>query len=111
MNCLALNHIDFVKLLPKTCRNKRKFKKIISKATNNEIQAVSEICHNLLKGGIPCSLKNKQKLKKHVKDIRFISIKNTPIGKKKSLLTKKGSGFFLPLIPIAVAALTKLLTR
>ena len=43
-------------------------------ATNSEINAITEIIHNIPKGVIPC-VKNKKKLRKHANYLRFIGDK------------------------------------
>lgn len=111
MKCLATQHWKFIKALPKICKNKKELNKTISLAKNKEILAFSEICHNLLKGHIPCSPAKKKILTNHVKDIRFIANRKNSLKKKKKLIVKKGSGFILPLIPFALAAITKIFSK
>ena len=111
MKCLATQHYEFIRSLPKQCKNKKWLKNVISNAANSEIQALSEICYNLLKGNIPCSLNRKKQLSKHVRDIRFIANKKESLKGKKKLIVKRGSGFILPLIPFALAAITKLFSH
>ena len=111
MKCLALKHIEFLKSLPSSCKNKKKLKKKILTANGKEISAISEICYNLLKGNIPCNPNKIEKLAKYVNDIRFIANRKNSLKKRKNIIVRKGSGLMLSLIPFAISAISNLLRK
>ena len=50
---LALENVDFLKSLCN--KNKKSVKNKIKTATSSNINSISEIFHNILKGRLPCS--------------------------------------------------------
>ena len=111
MKCLALDQKEFFESLVRFCKDKKTLKHIVTSANNKEILAISEICHNLLKGNIPCTPNNIKKMRKNYKSIRYLSDRNNSLKNRKKIIVKKGSGLILPLIPFAIAALSKLFNR
>lgn len=70
------------------------------------IKALRTLCKNTVKGKLNLSNKEKEKISKHLKEIKFFSIKKNS---SKSKLVQNGAGFLAALIPIAAAILGPLI--
>jgi len=70
-------------------------KKLIKKASKDNIDALSEVALNTLLGNVPLSDHHKHKLRRHRFSIRSLAKKGS-LKKKKEFLTQKGG--FLPLL-------------
>ena len=55
MKFLVIRHIDFIKLISEVKNDKKKFLSLIKNASNSEIDALSELINNIIKGRLPCS--------------------------------------------------------
>ena len=81
---------------------------MIKHAPDEVIQCIAECCHNVLKGNVPLTPAQKDKLKSKREHLRLLAHKKVPIQKKKKALNQKGGLFPLialaPLIAKAVAA-------
>ena len=108
--CLAIRNIHFIQLLASYRFKPSNFKKLIAGASKQEINAISEIILNVLKGNLPCG-KEKKKLGKVVSYLRYIGDYKNPSSKRKKYLIKKGNGIIAPLLSIAVPALISLFSR
>ena len=76
--------------------NKKKFLNILAGADENEINSITEILYNFLKGNLKCH--NPQKYKSHANTLRFIADPTKSFKVRKQRAVSKGSG--LPLIPL-----------
>ncbi len=104
---LVSKHKAFLTYLSEL-KNPRKRKFLLQNADNSQIDAISEICLNLLKGKIPDPSKTLQrKLRPFQKYIRIIGTKNVPVKTRKRCMIQHG-GFLNLLIP-AVAGLAGML--
>ena len=74
-------------------------KKIIQEAPAELVNCISECCQNVLKGNVPLSSAQKQKLHSKRQQLRLLANKKVSVKKKKIILNQKG-GFF-PLIALA----------
>lgn len=77
-------------------RGDEQMRKLILKHCNkNLIDAICEIALNIINGNIKINKKYFKKLKKHVKDLRFLCSSNNTRAKKKNLLISQcgGGGF------------------
>ena len=109
MKFLVIRHINFIKLISEVKNDKKKFLTLIKKASNSEINALSELVNNIIEGRLPCSPYRKKMLKKHVNDLRIIGDKRKKIQNRRKRIALKG-GFFLPgLIPLALSVLGTLI--
>ena len=55
---LAINNLEFLKLLSKySVSCPKQFKSLIQNANNNEVNALSELFLNILQGNLPCDKK------------------------------------------------------
>ena len=94
MKFLVIRHIDFIKLISKVKNDKRKFMDLIANASNSEINALSELVNNIIKGRLPCTPYRKNMLKKYVSDLRLIGDKNEKVQNRCKRLALKGIFFF-----------------
>ena len=103
--CLALKHIDFIKLLISYKNKSKQFKNLIKCASKEELDAISEVVLNILKGILPFE-GAKNKFGKHAQYLRFIGDphKNSA-AKRKDALLSRGRGIIAPLLSIAVPLL------
>lgn len=85
-------------------KNSRERNKLIESVKNCVINAISEISLNCLKGNIPLSECNYNKLKRYKKVLRTLAKHTFPIYKKRILIKQKG-GFLNILIPAALSLL------
>ena len=109
MKFLVIRHIDFIKLLSEVKNDKKRFISLIKNATNSEINALSELIYNIVKGYLPCSPYRKKILKNHTSDLRMIANKKENIKNRRKKIVQKG-GLLLPsLIPIVFTALSSLI--
>ena len=69
--CLALKHIDFIKLLTSYREKSKQFKSLIKCASTEELNAISEVVLNILRGILPFEA-SKNKFAKYAKYLRFI---------------------------------------
>ena len=74
-------------------------KKIIQEAPAELIHCISECCQNILKGNVPLSTAQKNKLRSKRQQLRQLANKHVSVKKKKVILNQKGG--FLPLLAIA----------
>ena len=87
--CLALKHIDFIKLLASYREKSKQFKSLIKCASTEELNAISEVVLNILRGILPFETSKKQKFAKHAKYLRFIGNPQKKFCNQK----KKGADF------------------
>ena len=111
MKCLAIEHIDFLKSLIPLCKSKRLFNSKIRGAKIVEINAISELLKNILKGNIHCSKAIKTKLKPYAGLIREIGSRGTTVGKRRNKIRQKGGFLLAALLPTAIGAIVSLIAR
>lgn len=87
----------------------QKRKDILAHSSPDFLQALCEIALNLLKGNIPLSGSQYQKLKRQKKIIRLLADKKTSLNRKRQVLKKQTGGFLFPLLSAAVPILGNLL--
>ena len=110
--CLALKHIDFIKLLTSYREKSKQFKSLIKCASTEELNAISEVVLNILRGVLPFETSKKQKFAKHAKYLRFIGNpqKNSPTKRKRALISK-GRGIVAPLLSVAIPLLMDIFSK
>lgn len=99
-----MSAVEHLKLLSKT-KNKSAF---LRKCPNSVIKGVCECALNLLKGNVPVTKRQKNRLTPHKRTLRRLGDKKVPLFKKRRLLVQKGNGFLSILIPAAVSVLSSL---
>ena len=85
----------------------KEVKSFIKAADKSFICTLCECCLNVLRGNIPLTPKQKQKLKRHKTGLRQLANKKIPIHRKKALLLKGGSllGALIPTVISLVGGL------
>lgn len=104
MSKSLLKRKDFLNLLSKSKRNKKRRNLLIDIADKEEINALSEIILNALRGNLPLKKKEIKELNKYKHVLRKLIKRTYSIKKKKAILKQKG-GFLGAIIPIALSAL------
>ena len=102
--CLALKHIDYIKLLASYKKNSKQFKNLIKCASNDELNAISEVVLNVLQGTLPFS-SSKNKFSKYANYLRYIGDYKKSSTKKRKALVSRGHGIIAPLLSVAIPLL------
>ena len=96
----------FNNLSPKSKRD------IIPNLNKDQLNAISEICKNFLNRNLTHDPKIIKKVKHCKKEINAISLKKTPLYKKKKILESRQGGAILSvLLPLAASLITSLISR
>ncbi len=105
----ALENVDFLSLLGKT-KNKRSRLLLLEMANKPQIDAILECIQNVNQGNVPIkSDRTIRQLKRYGKMVRQLNERGSNLQKKKTILQEQaGAGFFAPLIPLAINALSSL---
>lgn len=101
-------HADFLSLMQRT-RNKRQRDQLIEMANASQIDSLSNIILNVLRGSVALSKVQHERLHKYKQCLRLLSDKKVSTINKKKQLQKHSGGFIAPLIAAAVPAITSLL--
>ena len=91
-----------------TTKSRKRREGLVNLATGDEIRAIAEIVHNLLKGNVPLNADCLARLKRHKKQLRLLSQKRYPVREKRELIKQTG-GIWASLIPVAVSTVASLL--
>jgi hypothetical protein len=93
------------------CKGKRR-KLILQRASGDLIRTVAQVAKNAIKGNIPLTSRQKQRLRRHKKTLRALSVNRSSIKNKRKLLIQKG-GALLPLLlgPILSAVAGSIFSR
>ena len=109
--CLASKHIDFIKLLASYRKKSKQFKSLIKCASTEELDAISEVILNILRGVLPFD-GQKIKFAKYAQYLRFIgNPQKNSANKRKKALISKGSGIVAPLLSIAIPLLMDIISK
>ena len=108
---LAVVNLNFIKKLNQVKKNKKNLKHEIKKAKIQQINTISELFFNFLMGNLPCSKYIKQKLKPHANDLRSIGNRKLSSVKRRHTLLKKGGNLLGILLPIAISAISSLMSK
>jgi len=72
------------------------------------LDCVSECAKNVIKGNVPLTARQKEKLRRSRKDLRALSVKKTALRRKRRILQKGGFlGALLPLLGVLSSLLLK----
>ena len=105
---LAIENIDFLKLLVKYKKNPHQFKKLIRNSSNSELDSITEIIFNYLQGNLNL---DKKRFKRHADFLRLIGNKQKSFNSRRRYILKKGSGIILPLISMAIPFLMNMISK
>lgn len=103
---LSKTHLSDLRLIEKCPKTLRK--QLLKKLPIRAVKTICECCHNLLKGNIPLTPKQKKELVKHKTVLRKIAAKKGALYVKKKLIVQRG-GFLNILIPAAIGTLSALI--
>lgn len=78
---------------------------ILQSAKPELIAAISECSDNLLRGVVPLSRSQIEKLRKHRSQLHSIANRQTGLGRKRKLLASRQTGGFLPLLLAPLAGI------
>lgn len=105
----AVTRKDFLNLLAESKTPKRR-RILTDWAQKPDMDALSEISLNTLKGNIKLSPKMFQKLKRHKKALRTLACKKASLAKRKKIVKQQG-GFLSFLIPTALSVVSELVPQ
>lgn len=89
---------------------KSKFKsQIIRNCSNKTIKFVCEYFLNVIRGNVPLTKVQKNKLCPHKKNLRKLADKKVPLYKKRRILVQRGEGFLTFLLPAALSVLSSVI--
>lgn len=88
-------HKDILSVLSRAKPNLRRA--ILEQLDRPTVDAICEICHNLVAGAVPLTPSKKSKLSKHKKVLRQLAQRGEGWKQKKKVLRQKG-GAFLPVL-------------
>jgi len=87
--------------------NKKTLKNLLD---DNTVRAISECALNLLRGKLKVDQKQKKKLSKYKKELRYLVVGKSK-GLKKKIIVQSGGGFLSVLIPAAITLISTLLGK
>ena len=70
----------------------------LATATPEQVHAICEVCTNLLKGTIPISHNQKERIRGHADKIRNLADSSIPFKDKKKIIAQEGSGFLTDVV-------------
>jgi hypothetical protein len=103
----SLNIKNQIHILERLAHKKTRAK-TIALMDHNAMTAVCDLVYNVLNGNINISVKDKKKLVKYKKSLRFIC-KHSSLEHKKKYLKQKG-GFLQYLIPAAITGISSIIS-
>ena len=89
------HHLKELQVICK-CKNKKR-KALAQSASNRVIRTIAQVGKNVLNGNFKLSPRQKQRIRRHKKILRALSLKRSSLKSKRKLLIQKG-GAFLPLL-------------
>ena len=97
--------LTLLKLISKS----KKPKLILKKCSSSVIKTLCECAINVLRGNIPLTKSQKNRLSTHKRSLRKLSNKKIPLYKKRQLLVQRGDGFLSILLPTAISVISSLI--
>lgn len=91
---------DFLSLLMRT-KNKKYRNKLLEIANRSQLDSISEIIINVLRGTILLSRLQQERLRRYKSCMRVLAQKNTPLYKRKKQLQTQAGGMLPGLISLA----------
>ena len=105
----VLRNKTFLKSILKA-KTKSQRRKLVKKATNDEINSICELCFNLQRLNSKTYPKVSESLKKYRPSLKTLLKKRVPIKIKRQLIVQKG-GFLPFLAPIAGTLISSLVSK
>lgn len=78
-------------------------KVMLQNVKNDTIKALSEICHNTIKGNVEIGCKQKKCLKRYKTSLRSLARRSLPLTVKRKILIQKG-GFLPTLLTVILSS-------
>ena len=103
----AVRHADYLSLLSRT-KNKKKRQQLVALADKDQIDAVSEIIENVLRGTLVLTEHQRKRLQRYKNCMRHMIRRSTPLQQKKQYLHTYSGGFLPFLLSTALPVLTQL---
>lgn len=110
----TLRNKQFLELISKLSKNKKfnsKLKQIVLSATPDEINSVTEVAANTLKGNICYNNRSRSKLKQFQQEIRSIAKPKLSVKQRKNIIIQRGGFLSTLLAPILAAVASELITK
>lgn len=105
----AAQHADYLSLLHRT-KNKKKRNQLIDLASKDQIDAISEVIENILRGTLVLTQVQKEKLRRYRNCMRLLITKRIPLVKKRTYLQSYSGGFLPALLGAAIPAIGSLIS-
>lgn len=105
----AVQHADYLSLLHRT-KNKKKRNQLIEIASRDQIDAISEVIENILRGTLVLTQVQKEKLRRYKNCMRLLISKSIPLVKKRNQLHSYSGGFLPALLGAAIPAIGSLIS-
>ena len=103
---------DSLPFLQVLIRCKPKLRKaILEHGPGHVLMSICECSHNVLKGVIPLTPSQKQRMSRYKKHLRTLADKKVSRVRKRRLLSQKGGNILTILIPTVLSAISSLLTK
>ena len=99
--------LPYLQILMK-CKPKIR-KVILEHGPTDLLLSICESCYNVLKGTIPLSKRQKQRLSRHKKHLTDLANRKVSRLRKRRLLTQKGGNLLAALLPPVLEVLSSLL--
>ena len=103
----VVRNSDYLSLLGRT-KNKRKRQQLIALADRDQIDSISEIIENVLRGTLVLNQVQLARLKRYKNAMRQLVLRKTPLQKKKDYLHTYSGGFLPFLLKIALPVIGNL---
>jgi hypothetical protein len=87
MSKLLKDNSAFLHLLMTKSTSREQIKTLLNTASTSQLNTLTEIAFNLLKGNIPISLPHKKNLKRYAKQLRLLSRPKNSLRSRKACLT------------------------
>lgn len=97
---------DFLNLLAES-KNPKRRRLLVEWAGKNDLDAISEISLNTLRGNVKLSPSTYKKIQKYKKALRTLALKKASIKKRKQIIKQQG-GFLPFLIPAALLVVSSI---
>lgn len=101
-------HADFLSMMRRT-KNKKQRDRLIDLANKGQIESISEIIVNVLRGTIALSKVQKERMRKYKKCLRLVAAGKTALQAKKKQLKTYSGGFLPALIGLAAPVISSLI--
>jgi hypothetical protein len=101
-------HINVLRVLAEP---EPRIRKAILKSCNNDlIKVLSDCAHNIARGNVKLTPKQRTQLRPHIRNVRSLSNKAVKLGTKRNILVNQSGGLPIALLAPVLAVVLSLLT-